>query len=88
MPGPISEAKRFISLMKVKLEIPPIFITKTFLFFRNYPKVEKGSLVYVGTRHKKIRKEQKPINWYKIITDTLAIVVSGLTVYALINSLN
>lgn len=61
--------------------------TRSFLFFKTYPKVEKGAMVYVGTRYKKVKKEGKPVNWYKVITDTLALLVSGLTVYALINAL-
>ncbi len=61
--------------------------TKSFLFFKKYPKVEKGALVYVGTKEKKIKKARKAIDWHKVITDTLALAVSGLTVYALINAL-
>jgi len=61
--------------------------TKSFLFFKKYPKVEKGAMVYVGTKEKRIRKARKPIDWHKVITDTLAIAVSGLTVYALVAAL-
>lgn len=61
--------------------------THNFLFFKVYPKVEKGAMVYVGMKEKKIRKERKPVDWYKVITDTFALAVSGLSVYALINAL-
>ncbi|MCH2022570.1 MAG: SLBB domain-containing protein [Saprospiraceae bacterium] len=61
--------------------------TKNILFFKVYPIVEKGAMVYVGTKERKIKKERKPINWYAVIKDTFAIFVSGLTVYALIRAL-
>jgi protein involved in polysaccharide export with SLBB domain len=61
--------------------------TRHFLFFKVYPKVEKGAMVYVGAKEKKIRKNRPPINWYKIITDTLAIGVSALSIYAIIRAL-
>ncbi len=61
--------------------------TRSFLFFKTYPKVEKGAMVFVGTRQKRIKKKGKPIEWYKVITDTFAIIVSGLTVFALISAL-
>ena len=60
--------------------------TRSFLFFKTYPKVEKGAMVFVGTKQKRIKKPRKPINWHKVITDTLALTVSALTVYALINA--
>lgn len=62
--------------------------TRHFLFFKVYPKVEKGAMVYVGAKEKKIKKERKPINWYKIITDTLALAVSALSVYALVRAVS
>lgn len=60
--------------------------TRSFLFFKTYPKVEKGAMVFVGTKQKRIKKPRKQVNWYKVITDTLALTVSALTVYALINA--
>ena len=62
--------------------------TRNFLFFKVYPKVEKGAMVYVGAREKKIKKATNPINWYKVITDTMALVVSGLSIYALVITLS
>jgi protein involved in polysaccharide export with SLBB domain len=61
--------------------------TRSFLFFKCYPKVEKGAMVYVDSKIKKVRKERKPIDWYKVITDSFALIVSGFTVYALVNAL-
>ncbi|BDS11910.1 SLBB domain-containing protein [Aureispira anguillae] len=62
--------------------------TRHFLFFKVYPKVEKGAMVYVGAKEKKIKKERKPVNWYKIITDTLALAVSALSIYAIVRAMN
>lgn len=62
--------------------------TRHFLFFKVYPKVEKGAMVYVAAKEKKIKKERKPIDWYKIIKDTLALAVSALSVYAIVRALN
>lgn len=62
--------------------------TRHFLFFKVYPKVEKGAMVYVGAKEKKIKKDREPINWYRIITDTLAVTVSALSIYAIIRAAN
>ncbi len=61
--------------------------TRSILFFKVYPKVEKGAMVYVDSKIKKVRKDRKPIDWYKVVTDTFALIVSGFTVYALVNAL-
>ena len=62
--------------------------TRHFLFFKIFPKVEKGAMVYVGAREKKIKAPKQPVNWYKIVTDTMALAVSGLSLYVLINTLS
>lgn len=62
--------------------------TRHFLFFKIFPRVEKGAMVYVGAREKKIKGPKQPINWYKIVTDTMALTVSGLSLYVLIETLN
>jgi polysaccharide export outer membrane protein len=61
--------------------------TRHFMFFKVYPKVEKGAMVYVGAKEKKIKKDRVPINWYRIITDTLAVSVSALSIYAIIRAI-
>ncbi len=61
--------------------------TRHFLFFKVYPKVEKGAMVYVGAKEKKLKKDREPINWYKIITDTLAVGFSALSIYAIIRAI-
>jgi len=63
--------------------------TRKFLFFNIYPKVKKGAMVYVGEKEVKVRKKKKnPINWYKVVTDTFAVVTTGLTLYALITAIS
>lgn len=63
---------------------------RNYVFFKRYPKVEKGAMVYVDEKPKKIKKynEQRKIDWYKLLTDTLAIVTSAFTVYALVRAVN
>lgn len=61
--------------------------TRHFLFFKVYPKVEKGAMVYVGAKEKKIKKDREPISWYKVITDTLAIGFSALSIYAIVRAI-
>lgn len=60
--------------------------THSFLFFKVYPKVEKGAMVYVGAKERKIKARRNPVNWYKVVTDSLALIVSGLSIYVLINA--
>lgn len=62
--------------------------TRHFLFFKIFPKVEKGAMVYVGAKQKKIKTPKKPIDWYKLVKDTIALTVSGLSLYILINTLS
>lgn len=62
--------------------------TRSFLFFKKYPVVEKGGMVYVDEKEVKIRKRPKnPVNIHKLVVDSLALITSGLTVYALITAL-
>lgn len=60
--------------------------TRNFLFFKVYPKVEKGAMVYVGAKERKIKVPKNPVNWYKVVTDTMALAVSGLSIYLLITT--
>jgi hypothetical protein len=62
--------------------------TKGFLFFKCYPKVDKGAMVYVDThtKNKKIREARRPVDWNIVIKDSFAILTSGLTVYALLRA--
>lgn len=63
--------------------------TKSFLFFKSFPKVEKGAMVYVDsrTKDKKIKLGNKRIiDWNVVIKDSFAILTSGLTIYALVRA--
>ncbi len=54
--------------------------TQNFLVFKVYPKVEKGSTIYVVNKEKKpeeIKKEREPFNWNKFIENT-TLKVTGL----------
>lgn len=61
--------------------------TKRFLFFMRYPKVNKGSVIYVGIKPQKEVKaeiEKEPINWGAFARDTLAAVTSVVTLIVLL----
>lgn len=60
--------------------------TTSFLFFKTYPKVTSGSMVFVDTKRKKPKKyrEKGDANIYKVITDTLAVVTSAALVFGVI----
>jgi polysaccharide export outer membrane protein len=62
--------------------------TKSFLFLKKYPKVEKGAMVYVDshTRLKKQKEPRRKIDWQATIKDSFALLASGLTIYALIRA--
>jgi hypothetical protein len=76
-------------LVYVKYPDGSVKRAKAFLFFKSYPKVEKGSMVYVDTKTKNFKpknENKKPIDWTNIIRSTFSILTSGLTIYALINA--
>ncbi len=61
--------------------------TRHFLFFKVFPKVEKGAMVYVGAKEKKTKQPNRnPVDWYKVVTDTMALAVSGLSLYVLVQA--
>lgn len=63
--------------------------TRQFLFFKAYPRVEKGSMVYVDTysRIKKLKDpNRKVVNWEGLIRDGFALITSSLTVFAIIKA--
>ncbi len=65
--------------------------TKNFLFFKVYPKVEKGSTINVGYAEKKPEKDSKngkeKTDWGKILADTLAQTTALLSFILLIQRL-
>jgi protein involved in polysaccharide export with SLBB domain len=65
--------------------------TKNFLFFKSYPKVTPGSIVTVGAKPVKEKKEQKPkepFNWDKALTQILAVTATLSTVIVAVAALN
>ena len=70
--------------------------TRNFLLFNNYPKVRKGSVVSIGRKEEKKKKEKDPktgddkdgIDWGKTIADTLAQTTAVLSLILLIQQIN
>lgn len=62
--------------------------TKDFVFFRIYPKPTKGSTIRVGykdmRRNKKEKREKKPVDWEKIVANTMAQTTAVLTLIVLL----
>lgn len=66
--------------------------TKHFLFFKCYPKVEKGAMVYVDTKTKnknipKDRSARRPIDWNRVLSDGLALIASAVMIYGVVSAL-
>jgi protein involved in polysaccharide export with SLBB domain len=76
--------KRLISVIHPNGEIQR---TKDYLFFKVYPKVQKGSIVTVGYVEKKVEKKnnRKEIDWSKVLSDSIAQATALLTFILLIN---
>jgi protein involved in polysaccharide export with SLBB domain len=79
--------KRLISVIHPNGEIQR---TKDYLFFKVYPKVQKGSVVTVGFVEKKIEKKinRKEIDWSKVLADSIAQATALLSFILLITSIN
>ncbi len=61
--------------------------TKTFLWFKNYPDVKRGSLINVGKKPVKIDKNGKtsePIDWNGLLADSVAQATTILTLLLLV----
>lgn len=64
--------------------------TKNFILFKIYPKVTKGSTIYVVekvTKSDKDKKKGEPINWNKFIESTTVRITGLLTLLILFNQL-
>jgi protein involved in polysaccharide export with SLBB domain len=63
--------------------------TKDYLFFKVYPKVQKGSVVTVGYLEKKVEKKvnKKEIDWSKVLSDSIAQATALLSFILLINNI-
>ncbi len=65
--------------------------TKNFLFFKKYPRVEKGTMVYVGRKKEKPIKnttEKKDTDWGKVVANSIAQVTAVLTLVLLTQRLD
>ena len=66
--------------------------TRHFLFFKCFPKVEKGAMVYVDTRTKdkevqKAKPARRPIDWNRVLSDGFALLASAATVFGVITAI-
>lgn len=64
--------------------------TRNYLFFNVYPKVRKGSTVYVVNKplkEKKLKKESEPFNWNRFIENTTVKLTGLATLYLLFKQL-
>lgn len=67
--------------------------TRNYFFFKYYPKVTKGAMVYVDTKTKTDKqnipkKKRAPIEWNRVIQNGVAITSSTLTLLLAIRALN
>jgi protein involved in polysaccharide export with SLBB domain len=61
--------------------------TKDYFFFKSYPTVQKGSIITVGYVEKKKefeKIERKPIDWSKVLADSVAQATALLTLIILV----
>lgn len=64
--------------------------TRNFLFFKIYPKVTKGSTIYVVNKERKeryIKKEKDEFNWNKFIENTTVKLTGLATFFILLNQI-
>ena len=63
---------------------------KSFLFFKKYPKVNKGSAIYVGYKEELLlpKEPKEKADWAKIIAESVAQATAILTLVVLINTIN
>ncbi|MES2560291.1 MAG: SLBB domain-containing protein [Bacteroidota bacterium] len=63
--------------------------TKNFYVFKIYPKVKKGSIIYVVSKpvkEKNARKQAEPVNWTKVIENTTVKITGLITLYLLLRT--
>jgi hypothetical protein len=63
--------------------------TKKFLFFNNYPTVDRGSTIIVGAKEVKpvVENENEKIDWGTVLRDSLAQATAVLTILILVDQL-
>lgn len=66
--------------------------SKSFLFFRSYPKVQKGATITVGKKPPKVDKEvgaeKEPVDWNSVLRDVVTQATTILTLVLLVNNIN
>jgi len=65
--------------------------TKNFLFFKKYPRVEKGSIVRIGRKKEKpekIKQERADTDWGKVVANSIAQVTAVLSLVILVQRLD
>ncbi len=65
--------------------------TKNFIFFKIYPKVRKGSTVYVvnkPVKEKDVKKQSEPVNWTTVIERTTVKITGLITLYLLLRTVS
>ena len=78
------------NLITVKQANGRIEKTKSFLFFKTYPKVEKGATVHVGRvepEPEALPSEKEDIDWGRVVSSTLAQATAILTLILLVDRL-
>ncbi len=80
-------------LITVKYPNGQLKETKNFLLFKVYPKIEKGAEIYVGAVAKKKQdseneKTKEPIDWGKLLGDSMAQATTIITLLLLIQRIN
>lgn len=79
-------------LITVQQPSGEIHRTKNFLFFKKYPKVEKGSIVRIGKKKEKPEKEvnnnKENTDWGKVVANSIAQATAILTLILLVQRLD
>jgi protein involved in polysaccharide export with SLBB domain len=75
---------------KITVEYPngEIKQTRNFFFFRTNPKVDRGSIVTVGTKAEKVDRpegEQEKVNWGEVFANSIAQTTAVLTLILLLD---
>ncbi len=67
--------------------------TKNFILFKKYPKIYAGSVISVGKKREKVKEERseikrEPVDWGKVISNSIAQVTAVLTLVILVQRLD
>jgi len=65
--------------------------TRNFLFFKKYPRVEKGSVVRIGKKKEKpekLKREREGTDWGKVVANSIAQITAVLSIVVLVQQLD